>query len=103
MGLDLVRMTWFRAAPASPDGRSSTWIPVCFVNAASTLLEAANESWVTSRIVTDGGDAPLAGTAAASRARVTARTARRLMIPPVHWGELRGASPRGPGSAPRAR
>ena len=58
IGFDLVRITWFSAAPASPDCRIFTLTPVCFVNAASTDFDTANESWVTRVIVVaDAADA----------------------------------------------
>src|ERR1700759_5054384 len=54
IGFDLVRITWLSAAPASPDCRIFTLMPVCFVKAASTGFDTANESWVTSVVVVDG-------------------------------------------------
>src|SRR6476646_5821713 len=61
IGFDLVRITWLSAAPASPDCRTLTVIPVRFVNAASTDLDTAKESWVTRVMVVEGA---AAGTAA---------------------------------------
>src|SRR6478672_13859987 len=51
IGFDLVRTTWLSAAPASPDCKTFTVVPVCFVKAASTDLDTANESCVTSVMV----------------------------------------------------
>ena len=49
-------------------------MPVCFVNAASTGFETANESWVTSvMVVVDAAD----DGAAASTTVVAALTAQR--------------------------
>src|ERR1700730_16889341 len=50
-GLLLVRIAWLTAAPASPDGSTFTFTPVCFVNCRMTLFETLNESWVMSVIV----------------------------------------------------
>src|SRR5690348_7676125 len=84
IGFDLVRITWFNAAPASPDCRIFTFTPVCFVNAASTDFDTAKESWVTRVIVVvvaaaaGDVDMPLA---AAATAIVIARRARRIRRP----------------------
>src|SRR5260370_915928 len=48
-------------------------MPVCFVNAARTLFDTANESWVTSRIVTGGGAVAPAAAGAAGGAEVGGR------------------------------
>ncbi len=48
-----MRIAWFSAWPESPDWSTFTFMPVCFVKAASTGFETANESWVTSVIVGD--------------------------------------------------
>src|SRR3954447_4215045 len=83
IGFDLVRITWLSAAPASPDCRTLTLTPVCFVKAASTDFDTAKESWVTSVIV--GDDAADAGAAtyvvtakhAAARRETNGRRIRR--------------------------
>src|SRR3954452_645499 len=50
-GFDFVRITWLSAAPASPDWRTFTSMPVRRSKARNTGLETANESWVTNVIV----------------------------------------------------
>ena len=56
-----MRIAWLTAAPASPDGSTSTLTPVFFVNWRMTRFDALNESWVMSVIVVpsepDGADA----------------------------------------------
>ena len=79
MGFDLVRITWLSAAPASPDWRIFTLIPVSLVNAASTGFDAANESWVTSVIVVEGR-AAVAGLATTSMVASTRATMMRRRI-----------------------
>src|SRR5437764_2463098 len=87
-GLLLVRIAWLTAAPASPDGSTSTFTPVCFVNCRMTLFETANESWVMSVIVVPlepvGADAvattgPAAATAVARIETASVSTRSRRM------------------------
>src|SRR5690242_17098214 len=79
-GAPLVRITWLSAEPASPAGRILTLMPVCFVNAARTFFDTANESWATSVIVTllaaDAGPAVAAVAARPADAAVAERVAR---------------------------
>src|SRR5439155_11369524 len=87
-GLLLVRIAWLTAAPASPDGSTSTFTPVCLVNCRMTLFETANESWVMSVIVVPlepvGADAvaatgPAAATAVARIETASVSTRSRRM------------------------
>src|SRR3954464_900972 len=79
MGLDLVRTTWLSAAPASPDWRIFTLMPLCSVKSASTDFETANESWVTSVMVV--GDAADAGAGRNAHAEaITTKASRRRRI-----------------------
>src|SRR4051812_21091857 len=104
IGFDLVRITWLSAAPASPDCRTFTVMPVRFVNAASTDLDTAKESWVTRVMVVDGAAAATATVAGAAssvsaqlvvaRAIVNARNTRRIRRPFREQGRQRGARPR---------
>src|SRR2546423_1766373 len=95
-GFDFVRMTWLRAAPASPAWRTLTVIPVCRSNARNTGLDTANESWVTRVIVVGEGAATdgvattvVAATHATTRARNNAR--RAIRSPSGVRGARRGA------------
>src|SRR6266550_8279068 len=78
-GLLLVRIAWLTAAPASPDGSTSTFTPVCFVNCRMTLFETLNESCVMSVIVVPlepvGADAVAATGPAAATAVARIETA----------------------------
>src|SRR6478752_9737277 len=73
IGFDLVRITWFSAAPASPEGSSFTVMPVRFVNAANTVFETANESCVTRVMVVDRLAAAAAAVGRESAPLVAAR------------------------------
>jgi hypothetical protein len=94
-GLPFVRIAWLSIAPASPALTTLTVMPVSFVNAFSTPSEAANESWVSSRIVTGlllaaGRDAPssaLLPHAASASASDTSAATRLTAAPP--GGRLR--------------
>src|SRR2546428_2513514 len=72
-GLLFVRMAWFTAAPASPDGSTFTVTPVSFLNWRKMPFDVLNESCVLSVIVVlsdfDGVGAATAGTATATTAR----------------------------------
>jgi hypothetical protein len=81
MGFDLVRITWLSAAPASPDWRIFTLMPDCFVNAASTDFETANESWVTSVTVVEGAAVAGPATTPIVMTRNTATMRRRIRRP----------------------
>src|SRR3979411_1869371 len=94
-GFDLVRITWLSAAPASPACRTLTLTPVCFVKAASTDFDTANESWVTRVIVVSAAAVavvvvPMVPTAA-SAAIVTANRRRRIRNPSGSEGRRRAA------------
>ena len=79
------------AAPASPACRTFTLMPVCLVNAASTDFDTANESWVTSVMVTASvaacGRGRTGRPRAASAPRRRARRSRRGSEP-LHQGGL---------------
>ncbi len=103
IGFDLVRMTWLSAAPASPDCKTLTVMPVCFVNAANTDFDTANESWVTSVIVVGVAADAAAGVSAHADAMTTRASSevkrRRRIRRPFRgrsfreWGRRRGARP----------
>ena len=55
-GSSLVRIAWFSAAPASPEGRILTAMPVSAVNSSRIVSDTAKLSWVTMVNVTVGVD-----------------------------------------------
>ena len=86
-GLFLVRIAWLTAAPASPDGSTSTLTPVFFVNWRMTRFEALNESWVMSVIVVSSE--PAGADAVAATGPPTANAATRSETARVSTGSRR--------------